>query len=400
MHTCHECDNSYPKTEETCPNCDTPQVKDVKASSNDMVAVHAVTVELEVDKAKRSVKANVGELWPLEGEDVSFQFIQQVELKFKRKNKFHGYYEKDSEVKVPKYLHKYLSSPASNGDFLALVTSLTNALKTSIFDTSAVSKASSSKIVFMHYKSTHNDDFGRVLAVMIDKKSGFDFTDVSMLPKSAEHLNLDALKQAVSIDVDLFDACYPDAPTSEAYLMFIRGSSSAEYFRQAFGCKEKSDNGKSLENLYKAIESFSTENKLGAKFSLDAEENLTQFLQNIRESDHSSFSLNQAAAVIENALPKEYKNLEGSFTAYVNQNELMINQYIEPTNKQISNQEWVDLSDQGNGLIAKLHTNHEIGHTGDGKDVEYNKDSKRLEIRIKSTKLRDKILRMIENSGE
>ena len=55
MHTCHECDNSYSATEETCPNCDTPQVKDIKASSNDMVAVHAVTLELEVDKVKATL---------------------------------------------------------------------------------------------------------------------------------------------------------------------------------------------------------------------------------------------------------------------------------------------------------------------------------------------------------
>ncbi|WP_196599184.1 nucleoid-associated protein [Aliivibrio fischeri] len=394
MYLCHMCSTEYSKTEKQCPSCDTPIIVSV-VSDFEMVAVHAVTVEFEIDKKKQTVSPNIGSLWPLDGEDVSYKFIQQVELKFERKNKFHGYYEKDTETNIPRHLAKYFNSLITEDDFKNLVNAFCIELKNAIHKTGVTSKATSSKIVFMHYKSAINHDFGRVLAVMVDKKSGFDFTDGTLLPKSAEHINLDALKQAVSIDIDQFDCCYPEAPTNEAYLKFIRGSSSADYFRIAFGCIEKSDNGLSLENLYSAITQFGTSNNLSQDFIFDAEDNLTEFLDDLKKSNNSSFSISQAAFVIEKALPAEAKVLESSFIPFVNQNKLMINQYIEPTSNQIKNKHWVDFSDSANGLIAKLHESNDIGFSGDGYLVEYNRSTKRLEIRVQSQPLRDKIERMI-----
>ncbi|NVC94612.1 nucleoid-associated protein [Vibrio natriegens] len=364
-----------------------------------MVAVHAMTVELEVDNSKSTVEPKFGSLWPLEGEDVSFQFIQQVELKFKRKNKFHSYYDEETGTDVASCLHKYFTSPITQEDFIGLVGSLAAELRNAIFDLRVSSKVTSSKIVFMHYKSTHDDDFGRLLAVMVDKKSGFDFTEVSLLPKPAQHINLESLKQAVSIDLDLFDACYPEQPENEAYLKFIRGSSSASYFRVAFGCKEKSDNGESLSNLYEAIEAYSTINNLGFDFCLNAEEKLTKFVTSIKDSDKSSFSIDQAATVIESALPESRKELENTFATFVNESELPINHYIEPTVHQINEHQWIDFSDQDNGLIARVHSSIEIGKKNEGKDVEFNESTRKLEIKIKDAKTREKILRMINKDS-
>lgn len=399
MYTCHKCTTEFPKSDKNCPSCDSTMIPLILDNAQDMVAVHAITVELEVDKKKQTVTPNLGQLWPLIGEDVSYKFIQQVELKFKRKNKFHGYYEENTETNIPRHLHRYFSSSITEADFETLVSACCVELKNAIFKSGVASKVTSSKIVFMHYKSTINDDFGRVLAVMVDKKSGFDFTSGTLLPKSAEHINLEALKQAVSIDVDLFDACYPEPPEQEAYLKFIRGSSSAEYFRTAFGCVEKSDNGISLENLYSAITTFGNSNKLDVDFIYDAEDNLTELLEEVKKSNNSSFSLQQAAFVIEKALPEKFECLKETFVPFVNENDLMINQYIEPTINQIKDKHWIDFSDSAHGLIAKLHETNEIGLTGSGTLVQYNPDTKRLEIRIKEQRLRDKILRMI-NSGE
>ncbi|CAK2752680.1 nucleoid-associated protein YejK [Vibrio crassostreae] len=397
MYTCHSCDTEFGINESNCPSCDTPQI--ISHSKNNMIAVHAITVELEIDNSKSTVETKYGSLWPLNGEDVSFQFIHQIEQKFKRKNKFHGYYTEETETEVPKYLHKYIASSIEGDDFRSLVKSLTTELKDAIFDLRVASKVASSKIVFMHYKSTNEDDFGRVLAVMVDKKTGFDFTeDESLLPKPAQHINLDALKQAVSIDVDLFDTCYPKSPDSEAYLRFIRGSSSAEYFRTAFGCKEKSDNGQSLDNLYNALASYTDDNNLDDDFFYEAEEKLTEFIVSLKKSGKSSFSIEQAARVIESVLPVEREDLESSFATYVNQNELMINQYIEPTSQQVTNHLWIDFSDQNNGLIARVHSTIEIGAKGDGKDVEYNSKTKKLEIKVKDARIREKIMRMIEKA--
>ncbi|PSV51401.1 hypothetical protein [Photobacterium sp. GB-1] len=397
MHICHSCDTEYDNQQEQCPSCDAIKVN--TESTNSMVAVHAITVELEIDNSKSKVTPRFGSIWPLEGEDVSFQFIQQIELKFKRKNKFHGYYDSDTGTQVASSLHKYIASSILEKDFITLVTSLTNELKDAIFELKVASKVVSSKIVFMHYKSTENDDFGRLLAVMVDKKSGFDFTEELLLPKQAQHINLEALKQAVSIDVDLFDACYPNSPESEAYLKFIRGSSSASYFRLAFGCKEKSDNGESLNNLYKAIDSYTTINNLGEDFYFEAEEKLTDFVVNIKNSDKSSFSIDQAATVIESALPKHRKEMENTFSTFVNESEFMINQYIEPTAQQVNEHLWIDFSDQDNGLIARVHSTLEIGKKGEGKDVEFNESTRKLEIKVKDPKVRERIMRMIDKES-
>ncbi|SMY31824.1 nucleoid-associated protein NdpA [Photobacterium malacitanum] len=397
MYTCHNCDTSFSQSE--CPSCDALAIPLIDPSLNELVAVHAVTLELDIDKKKQTIVPKLGMLWPLQKEDVSYNFIKQVELKFKRKNKFHSYYEKNTDNKIPSHIHKYIQSSASQEDFKLLVKSMTSELTAKIFET-GVHKVSSCKIVFMHYRNTKNDDFGKFLAVMVDTKLGFDFTtDSLLLPKSAAHINLEALKQAVSINIDLFSQCYPNTLESEAYLKFIRGSSSAEYFRTAFGCKEKSDNGQSLQNLYEAISQFSVINGLSSDFEENATSKLTGLLAKTKKSETTSFSLSEAATVIESELPKECEHLKDTFITFVNENELLINYYIEPTRKQIEDQHWIDLSDEDHGLIAKLHCNNEIGNSGDGKDVEYNKQTKRLEIRINNSKLREKILRMIEKSG-
>lgn len=158
MHICHNCDTEYNQNESKCPSCDATKV--LTTSSNSMVAVHAMTVELEVDNSKSTVEPKFGSLWPLDGEDVSFQFIQQVELKFKRKNKFHGYYDEETGSDVAGLLSKYFTSSVTQEDFTALVNSFADELKKAIFDLKVSSKVASSKIVFMHYKSTQNDDFG------------------------------------------------------------------------------------------------------------------------------------------------------------------------------------------------------------------------------------------------
>lgn len=397
MHICHNCDTEYNLNDSKCPSCDATKV--LTTSSNSMVAVHAMTVELEVDNSKSTVEPKFGSLWPLDGKDVSFQFIQQVELKFKRKNKFHGYYDEETGSDVAGLLSKYFTSSITQEDFTALVHSFAYELKKAIFDLKVSSKVASSKIVFMHYKSTQNDDFGRLLAVMVDKKSGFDFTEGSLLPKPAQHINLESLKQAISIDLDLFDTCYPEQPENEAYLKFIRGSSSATYFRVAFGCKEKSDNGESLNNLYQAIDSYATINNLGFDFCIEAEEKLTKFVTKVKESNKSSFSIDQAAIVIETALPESRKELENTFSTFVNESELLINHYIEPTVHQIKEHQWIDFSDEHNGLIARVHSSIEIGKKNEGKDVEFNESTRKLEIKIKDAKTREKIIRMINKDS-
>ncbi|RND30321.1 hypothetical protein EC575_20515, partial [Vibrio cholerae] len=150
--------------------------------------------------------------------------------------------------------------------------------------------------------------------------------------------------------------------------------------------------------LYRAIDSYATINNLDADFYFEAEDKLTDFVVNIKNTERSSFSINQAASVIESALPPNRVDLENTFTTFVNESEFMINQYIEPTSQQVKEHLWIDFSDQDNGLIARVHSSIEIGKKGDGKDVEFNEQTRKLEIKIKDTKIREKIIRII-NKG-
>ncbi|WP_373947943.1 nucleoid-associated protein [Vibrio pomeroyi] len=397
MQTCINCNLEFSQQESECPGCQKqadPQLNEIVRSGG-ILALHAKTVQLNKGENKASIEQVIGRNWPIEADSVSYNFIENVELKFKRKNKFHSSYDENSTF-VTDPLMKYAKSNASLESFDDLVNALTASLKNELFE--VLGSAKSSSIVFTHYKSILGEaslNLGRLLIVMVDKKSGFDFTDDDkLLPKEAEHINLSAMKQAVMIDLQVFHDSFP-TKENKPYLKFIRGNSSAEYFRKAFGCVEKIDNGDSLDNLYSAIEEYAVEYKLDSAFESKAYESLDVMLDDLlNDKSRSSFSLEEAGTAIESSSPTS-SQLKGTFVTFVNEKEIPINHFIEPTKNQIERQRWFDFSDSSSGIIAKA-LRPQIGEPHSGEAIEFDEAEGRISWRITDPSLKDRIISMMK----
>lgn len=259
MLECVECGHSFDEKLNDCPKC--AELHDVIRP--ELVAVAAKTVQLITERGSPEIESKIGELWP-QNDDVCYKLISQVEQKFAAKNKFHSYLRENNSIKsLPSTLKRYVENKL---DFSGLVSSMMQQLVIAARESGA-HKLTGGSILFMHYKSHENDDLGRLLAILVDKKDGFDFDEVSLVPKNTPHLNLDALRQAALYDLTLFELIYPEIPKEDTYLQFIKGNSSASFFKSAFGCDERNtDNVLSVDQLRVALSDFDEKHNIGSAF--------------------------------------------------------------------------------------------------------------------------------------
>ncbi|WP_342230235.1 nucleoid-associated protein, partial [Yersinia enterocolitica] len=249
MFICSECDFEYPNIVDVCEQCG-HEVEIEKIDPNEFVAVSAVTAQLDKGSSG-TLEAKVGRLWNLNNA-VSNDFINKIELKFRRKNKFHNFLTKDElPNSIPTLLRKYIGDKLK---FKTLVQSILSKIKVIVSnDGRILSGLKNNNIIFIHYKTTGDEsDFGRLLIVMVDKKSGFDFESVALTPKKLSPIDTDALRQAALFDLTLFDITYPDN-NGESYVKFIQGKSKSDFFKDALGCKREIDNNRSIQELFDAI---------------------------------------------------------------------------------------------------------------------------------------------------
>lgn len=351
---------------------------------SDFKVVSAVTAVLN----SKQYSYEVGDLWP-QSKDVCKKFVNAVEVKFKRKNKFHSYYGqelKDSKSSVPNRLLSYLGGEGFK-DFVTNIVS-------SIADEAAVANASSnaSNIVFVHYSSQEEGDLGRLLVVMLDKKNGFDF-DQNLVPKDAAHINLDSLKQAAYVDLTLFKELFPSAPLNETYLKFIQGSSRADFFKKALGCEVKADNGKSIRQLREALESFQVDKGLSDKFFEKVQGKFeASYKKALSTSGESSISLDYLASLVDSELPVNSK-LQGKFLIYVNRN-YEVNEYIEPTHHAVREDQWINVKASDETYSVKVFRK-KIGKPGSGNSIEFNSETNKLTFFIDDQSARISLRRLV-----
>ncbi len=386
MSKCEECGNTYKEGEVICVVCDEVVVDEVRPK---LVAVSAITAQLKAKNLKSELSSEIGNLWPVNN-DICYSFITQVERRFKNKNKFHSYYEEqDEEDSVPSLFKKLISSELA---FKSLVKLLMDELVEAAEEAGA-HKVAGANIVFMHYKSSAKvKDTGRLLVVMVDNKSGFKFDD-KLIPEEEKHVNISALKQAALFDLALFDEIYPDPPNRDTYLKFIQGSSTGAFFKNAFGCEIKADNGRSVDELYRALFDYHSKNELSNDFYEDARSKITEAFKNAAKSiTKKQVSLRELAVIVESSLPKG-SELSGTFLNFVNRN-YSVNEIIEPTKQSAGAADWVDIKARDESFKAKIYRS-QIGADGSGKTVEYNIDTHRLSLDVEDAVTRDALERLV-----
>ena len=387
MSECIDCGSEIDEQAAACNVCETTRQVDRPR----LVAVAAITAKFITGSSINDLDRQIGDLWPID-DAVCYSFIGQVENKFRRKNKYHSYYSEQAEVdSMPARLSSFISGAKS---FSELVYELMDELVLAAID-SGSSRISGGNVVFMHYKDSANDeDDGRLLAIMVDSTSGFKF-DQNLVPENANHINLQALKQAALFDLTLFSATYPNAPEHETYLKFIQGTSTGAFFKHAFGCESRADNGRSISGIHSALAQYQEDNNLSDTFYDAAKRSIERAFTSALEFGRQ-VPLKTIAASIESNLPPR-SGLEGTFEDFVNDNNYEVNEYIEPTNYALNAVNWVDIQASDESFKAKIFK-ATIGSAGAGRTVEYNVSTRKLSLVVSDDQSHAELSRLVRMS--
>ncbi|MBL4763814.1 MAG: nucleoid-associated protein, partial [Colwellia sp.] len=344
-----------------CPRCS--ELENIERPK--LIVVAAMTTQFITLQGSSKLEVKEGELWP-ENDEVSFKLITEVERKFKNKNKFHSYFTQDgSKDSMPSILNNYISKDII---FKSLVKKFMDSLVAAAKEV-GVHKVGGGNIVFMHYKNQEKDDIGRLLAIWVTKKEGFDFDEKTLFPKDSSHLNLDAMRQAALFDLTLFDEVYPETPDEDTYLKFIKGTSTGEFFKVAFGCDENNaDNVHSINQFRKAIGDYQDKHELANDFYMDATAKVETLLEKAQKSG-KAISLSTMCNAVDGLLPDD-SPLKGTFEGFINDNGYEINHHIEPTINSIKAGKLIEVIAGDKSYTAKI-LRKQIGYAGTGSIVEY-----------------------------
>lgn len=355
------------------PSFEDDDVVDLSRVGN-FVVVAAITAELERNSeiTGNPFDVSMGKLWDLKNK-TAIDFINKIEEKFRRKNKFHGFFASPTINTTPISLRQYVE--AESIEFEQVANSLMQSLK---FASNSVERRNlaGGNVVFVHYKgTTDSDDYGKLLVVMVAKKSGFDF-DANMQPKKLSPIDTDALLQAASFDLNLFTSTYP-LNDGETYLHFIEGNSKSVFFKQALGCDDAIPNKKSVENLFDAVKAFIAECKIPRGQREVIIQKVVDHLKD-RASNKRPTGLDEIQNVIDKELPVSHER-KGEFCKFVNEGGYEINTTFEPTAPLASKGELVDVSDASKNFTCKIKLSS-LGYKGSDKPVLIDDDLRYIRI--------------------
>ena len=347
--TCLECGNVLDDPTVACDKCgDTPHV--VVLGKQSYFPIGAVTANLEKNDS-RAFDYRLGEVWDLKNE-VTSEFITRIEKKFSRKNKFHNFLDSDhNPSSIPTILKKYINK---NNEFIDLSRAIIEKLKHNANNESRVAQLQGGSVVFIHYKSTEPEDLGKLLIVMVDKQSAYDFDSDKLTPTRLNPINTDALRQAAMFDLTLFEASYPENK-GDSYVHFLQGKSKSDFFKDSLGCRHDSDNKRSIQQLFSAIDIFASKNSLG-RVLRDTIDNEVKSLLEKKSKDkygNKSVKIEDISKIIDSCLTDSHK-CKGTFVDFVNLNGFQIDPQFEPTPKAAESALTIEVADNDNNFKLKI----------------------------------------------
>lgn len=372
MFRCAGCGTEYEQLVEICEECQ-QEIQIEKIEGPELIAISAVTAHLE--KVDNRYVVKVGKLWNLSN-DVANEFIIKIEAKFRRKNKFHNFLTKDElPYSMPALLKKYI---AKNIVFKKVAQSIMERIKSKVVDDGRLGGVTDNNVVFVHYKTNgDDDDFGRLLIVMVNKKSGFDFDSVVLTPKKLSPIDTDALSQAALFDLTLFAVVYPDNK-GEPYVRFIEGKSRSNFFKDALGCKKDVSNSRSVDELFRAIAEFAKSNNISNPIRDKAEEAVREFLDNKakNKTGNKTVTIKDIGKIFDKIIP-DIHPAKGKFTDFVYDNEYQIDDVFEPTRNATHKASSFDLSDENKNFVCRVRRGA-VGSIDSGKPVMLDRKNKWL----------------------
>lgn len=372
--TCPECGAKKSTKDEKCISCNYDPT--LVASSASYQAKFAVTAQLFRSAGSVILEHKLGSDWNL-GNNAALDFLIRVERKFTRKSKHHGFLEKDTLPNaIPQILKNYISGKIA---FRALVENTMVKMRMEA-NSDRQGKPSGGEVVFIHYVTAEDlHGFGRLLVIMVDNKGVFDF-DENLVPKKLNSVDIEALRQAAMIDLSLFNVAYP-TNDSEPYVKFIVGKSRSEFFKRSLGCNPKIDNKRSIDEVFKALTSFSRDMKL----SIPEEDGIRDHLKNyVDKKAKDKVSKAITLQDIEREIDRFFcdkENIKNKFVDYVNLKEFKVDPVFEPTFASGLAATSIAVNDDTKNYDCRISINA-IGNKGEGKPIVFDQKNKTITIKI------------------
>lgn len=296
-----------------------------QATEHKMIVLNAITADLfkTQNKGLSYYDATLGKSWNL-AKDTAIEFVNVIERKFAKNNKFHGYFAADSTHMAPKALLEFAGGKITFEDLVEKF--VDNACAEANLPTRG--RMTLGHLVMVHYKTQNDhDDIGRFLAVLVGKQGGFDF-DSELQPVDLTSINTSELRHAAMFDLTLFQETYPEND-GDAYLKFITGKSRSVFFKDAFGCADHIPNRDSVEQVNAAVLEFLDDPAIPNKRRLLIVEKVTAHLA-VAARNNVAVSIKDIQQVINNSLPIGSDKLNG-FGDFVNLGGYSISERFQPT---------------------------------------------------------------------
>lgn len=297
----------------------------------DLVVLSAIAAEIHKEGGQFTF--GLGAQWNNENEH-ALNFVKEVEKKFRRKSKSYAFFKKDlRRDSIPSILKHFLENSEEN--FIPATQNIMNRLKSSLNEDGR-GNTQIGHVVFIHYAGElDQEDIGRLLVIMVDKKDVFDFNQ-NLVPTQFKSIDVDTLRQAVLYDLTLFDEVYPKTSgleEHEAYLTFISGKSKGAFFKEALGTTDIIDNTVNIASIFDTIEDFGTSLELKAPYIRKIIEEVETL---IHEKKGKNISLNGVANKVIASLP-EAKNQYTSddFLKFINERDVKISEVFDVTQGQL-----------------------------------------------------------------
>lgn len=336
-------------------------------------------IAAEVYKKEGRFDYDFGNIWNGDNEH-ALNFVQEIEKKFSRKSKTYGFLGLDTgTLSIPTILTHF--NKDVDGNFERATRSMMQRLKSSL-NNDGRGNTKIGHMVFIHYcNEGEEDDLGRLLVVMVDKKEVFDFDD-SLVPTKFKSIDVDTLRQAVLYDLTLFDAVYPDQTQEnqdKAYLRFISGRSKGQFFQEALGTTDIIDNTVSVSNLFDAIDGFGEFLKLKKGYVRKIQEEVERLID---QKKGKQISVNNVAKKVIANLPEGTDNLDlEDFIGFINENDYKISEIFDVTRSQLQKATSIEgRQGQDYSYVIKKSA---LGKVDDDKIVRYDENTRTIYIEVK-----------------
>ncbi|WP_431026167.1 nucleoid-associated protein [Halomonas sp. H5] len=361
-----------------------------------LTVLHAIGAHLQRKKVGKEsfFEKDVGTQWDT-GDKVALSFVQQIEAKFAKKNKLYNFFREDpSGNDLP--LASHLKNLNETHDGFGRLSSFVLDSMVSSATRKAGTSLSDAYVVIIHYMTRADEgDEGRLLVVLLDKKGVFNFNR-NYEPTNRDSIDIDALKQAAMIDVTLFKGLYPSRD-GDAYLQFIKGNQSSDFFKESLECGDAIENAASVDAIFEALDEFSDEHGLGIsvhnKIQKSIESKLSEYAKR-----KAPVSIDYIQGWVDECLDDGHA-AKGKFAEHVNVKGHQVNEWTAPTTNSIIKAGSFVIEDDKKSYSCKVNKGT-VGTYDSDKKVKLTKDTRYLMIPLSEVEREEIIKRVTEHDND